>query len=209
MGDVIYRFYKNGKPYELRKAQGWHGDPEGHARAAEARWHGSGASQESTPKAGITPKAALATFLTAAVFVGIPGGKLLPKAAGNVARKALARVVPKIAFKRTLKVGGATIALSGKSPKKGFALSPYKSREAVIPRDQFKPEHVSKFVEQNKDLLDKPGHHIGTWHDKESGNVFLDISVVSSNLDQAKDLARQHKQLAIFDLKEGKEISLS
>jgi hypothetical protein len=119
-------------------------------------------------------------------------------------RKLLSRNV----FERTMAQGGHTVSLAGKSPKTGFAFSPYKSREAIIPKAQFSHKHVDSYVQRNKDLLSQPNHHIGSWHNTETGNVHLDVSVVHPNKVKALSEAAKHKQLAIYDLGAGKEISL-
>lgn len=51
MGKKIYTIFKDGKTYqvsgeELEKQRGWHGDPEGHARAAATRGASSGPEQK-------------------------------------------------------------------------------------------------------------------------------------------------------------------
>lgn len=99
-----------------------------------------------------------------------------------------------------LKEGGASYSLTygNLAGTKGYALSIYKDREAQIPVNEFNPNELRNFVNENSDLLSNEGHFIGAWVD--NGIVYLDISVKIRVQKDAIKMARANKQLAIFDL---------
>jgi hypothetical protein len=49
---------------------------------------------------------------------------------------------------------------------------------------------------------------VGAWHNTDTGNIYLDVSVVHPNKQAALDLASKNKQLSIFDLARKEEISV-
>lgn len=104
--------------------------------------------------------------------------------------------------------GGSTFNLSQNKSLAGeqfYALSPYKDRELVL--DQMPTEDdIAAYIAKNKDLLDTPEHSFGSWFNSDNGKHYLDVSITEPDLAKAQNLARQHNQLAVFDLKEFKEI---
>jgi hypothetical protein len=63
------------------------------------------------------------------------------------------------------------------------------------------------FLEKNAKVLDKPGAKLGVWVDK--GTAFLDVSTVVETEEEAVKLGREHDQLAVFNLTEGKEVRIT
>lgn len=63
---------------------------------------------------------------------------------------------------------------------------------------------LERYIAERADIWDD-AHIIGTW--QHDGRVYLDVVTLVSDLDDALALARQHGQLAIFDLANGEEIS--
>ena len=49
---------------------------------------------------------------------------------------------------------------------------------------------------------------IGTWIDKRDNRIYFDVSHTYDDLEEALTVARVEKQLAIYDLKDNKEIYL-
>ena len=84
------------------------------------------------------------------------------------------------------------------SPRDGFMVSPYEGREKVVPVDKMSTKYLSRYIRQNRDVLTKSDHFLGGWVD--GGKVYLDVSVRRADRQQAADLAREHRQLAFFDL---------
>ena len=117
------------------------------------------------------------------------------------------------AFSQFVKQEGASVSMRGNPPKTGYMLSPYKERELRIrlPKDRSQinrselVERFKKFREDNKDLLKQKGHYFGAWVSK--GILYLDVSVNEKDFEIARRLAKRHKQLALWDVKNGKEVA--
>jgi hypothetical protein len=105
--------------------------------------------------------------------------------------------------------GGFTLSLDGQAPSEGIAVSPYPERTQRILADRLDVEverAVGRFIEKNADLLAKPEHFLGGWH--EGGHVWLDVSRVfpADQRDEAVALGREHNQISIWDIGAGEEI---
>lgn len=98
----------------------------------------------------------------------------------------------------TKKNGGVTIGLNGDVPTKGFAFSPRKDTEVVVPKKDFNDTHVSDYINTHFDKLAHPDSHLGIWED--NGKIYMDISHVVQDESQAVNRASKADQLAIFDL---------
>ena len=91
--------------------------------------------------------------------------------------------------------------------KDGYAVSVNKSLEHVVDSPTITAEDIKSYKERPdvKKALDKsPNSYVGTWRDGDKS--YLDVSQVETDLDKAKSLAKENSQLAIFDLKNMKEI---
>lgn len=110
-------------------------------------------------------------------------------------------VAPTLA--RHMANGGSTTSLVTGQDLGGtqtYSVSPYKDREQVIPGQPTK-EQLAAYVEKNKDLLSTPDHALGTWFNPDDGNTYLDVAITVSDKETALRIARENKQLAIFDLR--------
>lgn len=104
--------------------------------------------------------------------------------------------------------GGFTVnPRNGKDVNTGFAVAIYPERSKEIPHEIVNKDTIHQYVSDNKDLLRQDGNMVGGWHDPDSGNVWLDVSRVTGNKQEAIDLAKQHNQIAIFDLGSGNSIN--
>ena len=70
-------------------------------------------------------------------------------------------------------------------------------------------EHLRKFIEDNDDLLRYPRYNVGTWFNATDGLTYLDISLTIAERQQAVDIARQHNETAIYDLRRGESIDIA
>lgn len=96
--------------------------------------------------------------------------------------------------------GGFSIDLTtGENVSEGYAVAIHPDREQVIPVEDVTMSSLISYALDNMDLLAKPGHVFGAWHDPESGKVYLDVSTVRTDRAEALELAREHNQLAVFD----------
>lgn len=84
---------------------------------------------------------------------------------------------------------------------KNYAVSSYKSRELIIPGKDVSAETFEKFIKANEDLLGDPRNILGSWFSEEDGNTYIDVSSVSTSLQDAMRIAINSDQAAIFDLR--------
>lgn len=106
--------------------------------------------------------------------------------------------------------GGFTYSpLSGKEPKEGFALSLYPQHSHAVGLKELKPVDIVRYYKANKSLLKEKGNYLGAWHDPATHKVFFDISTVVPTAHAAERLALRHDQIAYFDLKHGKSITVN
>ena len=196
-------------------AKAWFGEPERHAEVAAG--HGTGL-------AGSQSKAALHTNLKNAIAI-VAGGAILAggvialrnpavlASIANAAKYAMGKFpaskVATEAYDATVAAGGHTVSLAGKIPEARYMFSPYKASEKVISRKQLTPAHIDNYIRDNKELLSKPNHHLGTWHNKETGNVHLDMSLPHDNRLAALETGQKHEQLAIYDRVAGRDIPVN
>jgi hypothetical protein len=105
--------------------------------------------------------------------------------------------------------GGFTFhAQTGEQPTKGYSVSPFQDREAIFPGTDVRPSDLHNYVAKNQDLLSKPDHYLGGWHDKEHGNTAIDVSIIKPTKDSAEMTGRDHKQKAYFDLEKGEDVPI-
>ncbi len=94
-------------------------------------------------------------------------------------------------------------------PKRGFALSIKKNTEKVIKLDQTHEKiraQLKDYIRAHRADIKKEGNFLGGWIDK--GKLYVDISKVVKDKDDAINLAREAKQLAVFDLGKGQTIEV-
>jgi hypothetical protein len=58
---------------------------------------------------------------------------------------------------------------------------------------------IHEYISQSIDALSLPGRVLGGWCDPATGRVYLDVSVMTTDLSEAMALAVEAGQLAIFD----------
>lgn len=103
-------------------------------------------------------------------------------------------------YSKLIKEGGFTVQpVTNDSPTKGFVLSIYPEREAIYDADKVSPKTIRDYLRKNIDFIKgNPKRHLGGWLD--GGKVYLDISEIVNNAEEAMRLCKEHKQLAFFDL---------
>jgi hypothetical protein len=114
-------------------------------------------------------------------------------------------------FERVAKPdGGFTYQPVGeKTPKSGFVVSPFPDRSAAFKVSDFRPSDLMGYYAKHRDVFRNPGHYLGAWHDKKSGMVFLDISVVKNTRGEAARTALAKDQIAYFDLGAMKSVTVN
>jgi hypothetical protein len=117
--------------------------------------------------------------------------------------------VAQTAMSMTMSGGGASVNLKGKPPKDGFMVSPYKDREKTVTFKRDRAEMIKAFKDyqsNNKDFIQQKNHYLGSW--KNQGKVYLDISVNVADKEEAMKMAKEHNQLAIWDVKNKQEVTV-
>lgn len=108
--------------------------------------------------------------------------------------------------------GGSTASLTNQrlltQDDGRYMVSPFQDRQLPL-ENAPTPQDLRNYIAKNEDLLAKPGHNLGTWWNKEGdGKHYLDVSITENDLNKAMDIGRQHKQLAIYDMVEGKDVPI-
>jgi hypothetical protein len=105
-------------------------------------------------------------------------------------------------FERVVEDGGFTYDLTNRQlVTSGYAVSVLKGREVVIERAVFTANDIYEYVWQNWKELSEEGNCFGAWEDDDK--VYLDISTVTYNRENAYALAVANNQIAFYDLRRG------
>lgn len=118
-----------------------------------------------------------------------------------------------IATTRIDTMGGFTVhPKTGDEPTEGYAVSKWPERSLIFKRAGIHPSRVARnirrWLSDNRDMLSDPMVHIGGWFDRDSGNVYVDFSVVHLRGNRAEAIAdaKAHNQKAIYSLHDQEEI---
>jgi hypothetical protein len=105
--------------------------------------------------------------------------------------------------------GGFSVTPKGKTPTNGFMVS-VPGRTRIISESDLKGPNgariIQDYAQQHSDILRQPGAHIGGWTDHASGKTYLDVSQNIKDQDKAISTGKAHNQIAIWDVKNSKEI---
>jgi len=96
-------------------------------------------------------------------------------------------------------------------PTEGLAVSTYPDQEEILQwsdnPNTAKDDNsnlrikIRSFVKKNFEEFKKNKRaHFGGWHDKETGQIYLDMSTIVKSQKEAEKLSRQHNQEAYFNL---------
>ncbi len=105
--------------------------------------------------------------------------------------------------------------VTGKTASEGYALSVFPEHERKLESiDDATPEAIVDYVIDKWDAVkDIENVHVGAWWNKKSeGNpdgdnkVYLDMSIILDDRAEAEKLAKEYRQLAIWDLGKGESI---
>lgn len=92
----------------------------------------------------------------------------------------------------------------GDGPKGGYMVSVDKDSETVVPLRNLHPDAIADYRDMHQQDLKDPNNFLGGWVYR--GKVYLDVSRHVADRNQALALARQYKQLGIYDLSSGQTI---
>ena len=65
---------------------------------------------------------------------------------------------------------------------------------------------IHSFIQKNLELLRSKSFHVGTWYNESLGRTYIQVSVTTSDLGEAKRLARRYDQTTVYDLVGMKEV---
>lgn len=111
-------------------------------------------------------------------------------------------------IKETLKNNGGSFNISKskiKKPLKGFMCSV--KELLIIDKKDFNVKLIKSLIKQEFQLLKENENYVGTWI--ENDKVYIDISSNFTSKEKALKVAKDNKQLAIFDLNNMKSIYLN
>lgn len=100
-------------------------------------------------------------------------------------------------MQQTLLNGGSSTSLKNKVANSGYMVALY-GKEKVI--NKLSSKEIRKYINNNLKELNKDNIFIGTWVDTNTNKIYLDCSINVQSKEKALKLAKQNKQLAIFDL---------
>lgn len=92
---------------------------------------------------------------------------------------------------------GVSYGLHTGVPTTGFMVSLY-GKGSVL--SALTEERMAEFIRSRAIELDDPSNYFGAWNNPKNGFWYLDVSVRVDTLEEARKLAIQNKQLAIYDV---------
>lgn len=92
---------------------------------------------------------------------------------------------------------------TGRSPTSGYMVA-QPGRTQLLNAGELSADHVAQFVTKNADVFQRPDMHIGGW--TKGGKMYLDPSENIHDLDVAVAAGRARNQIAIWDVKNKREI---
>lgn len=107
--------------------------------------------------------------------------------------------------------GGTWNPIRGVKTVRGFCYSKYPERSEIIEigtREQFS-DQISDFYDRNKDLISKPEHYIGLWHDPADDKVYLDVSERTFDAREARQACADNDQISYFDLQRFESVTVN
>jgi len=120
------------------------------------------------------------------------------------------KVKPEIVEHIKKNPGGFSVTPRGTTPQSGYMVSVPGRTKIVNESDLSGPNGhaiISQYAAEHSDALKQPGAHIGGWTDKASGKTYLDISQRIGNRNAAVRTGKKRNQIAIWDVKKGREIN--
>ena len=106
--------------------------------------------------------------------------------------------------------GGGTLLVEGPvvfnaKYKDGYAVS-IKGHELIT--DGITDKLLEAYIDMNAEYIENnPSARVGVWFNPENKKIYLDISLVSKNINNALDKAAMNDQIAIYDFKRGVSIN--
>lgn len=100
--------------------------------------------------------------------------------------------------------------VTGVSPSTGYGVSIHREREERRHINDLTPQilhqWLAEYVQRNHELFADRRNHFGGWFEEDTGQVYLDVSIVVESEREADYLARTHGEKAYFDFARGKPV---
>lgn len=90
---------------------------------------------------------------------------------------------------------------------KGYYVS-IKEYERVLEDGEDWASAIQDYVQTHKEVLEQKGKYFGCWRDGVTGKVYLDVSLLVHDREEAIQKARSEKQIAIWGNAERRSISV-
>lgn len=156
----------------------------------------------------------IAMSLTMGVFAGGPGSGNFGHAGRPGERGGSAPAgATKGVVSGTFKNEGATVHLeTGEQPTTGYMIgagAPTKWINAAEDTPEARSalaKAIKQYKKDNAELLKDPKNFLGTWWDKENGQISLDVSIRETDKAAAIKLGQERNERAIYDLAKGESI---
>lgn len=109
----------------------------------------------------------------------------------------------------TLANGGSTVSVTAPeapTPQTGYAVA-LPLCERIVPLVSLTVDAIETYVvDRTNDLWSHPGAYVGAW--VNDGSAYLDLSMVIEDKATALKVGAEYRQIAIYDLANGVEITL-
>jgi 8-oxo-dGTP pyrophosphatase MutT (NUDIX family)/GNAT superfamily N-acetyltransferase/proteasome lid subunit RPN8/RPN11 len=128
----------------------------------------------------------------------------------SVEEKPDAKQESKSLAQRVANDGGFTYnPTDGDSPTEGFSIAVYPEHEQILSAEDATPAKIAAYMIEKSSIYSTDERiHIGAWFNKKTDEnpngddkVYLDLSMVIDDRDEAVKFAKENGQLGIFDLK--------
>lgn len=109
----------------------------------------------------------------------------------------------------TTSQGGSTTRLSsGEVPTTGWAVA-QKRYSTEIKADQNPDANdIKRYIQSRWGALSQEGNYLGTWFDSETGSLWLDVTQVIPDGNDAYEWAKEQGEIAIFNLETFEEVTI-
>ena len=106
----------------------------------------------------------------------------------------------------TKKNGGCSINLQGEEPTLGYMVSLNGMEQKLLNGGLNLRNQIEQYIRRNEKTLEMVGAYLGLWKD---GNIlYIDVSIQWYKLETALAVGKIHRQIAIYDVVNKKEIRL-
>lgn len=102
----------------------------------------------------------------------------------------------------TINNGGCSynVTTGDSNPTYGYMVAIH-GAEVSMPMQDLNDQTLANYINFNAVALADPAAFLGTWHDQKTNSIYLDVSYLIEDKDEAIMMAKLNRQLAIYDNK--------